>query len=157
MHRAGIGSAALIASGIISLPAATLAQNASARPSVRAAQTSEAPSIDGVLDEIAWQAAEIVDSFTQQEPHEGQPATDRTEVRVLYDRGHLYIGVRAYASDPVVATEMRRDSDRLVRCQQHRNPRSPDRLRLRQAGRQLLREPIQPGHLRSISRGRALH
>jgi len=113
MHRSGLGSAALIASCIIALPAATATQSGSARPSVRAAQTREAPRIDGVLDETAWQAAEVIDSFIQQEPQEGQPATDRTEVRVLYDQGHLYIGVRAHASEPVVATEMRRDSDRL--------------------------------------------
>jgi hypothetical protein len=51
--------------------------------------------------------------FVQQEPQEGQPASDRTEVRVLYDAGHLYIGVRAFASLAVSATEMRRDADRL--------------------------------------------
>jgi len=113
MHRSGIGSAALIASCIIALPAATAAQNGSERLLVRAAQTTEAPHIDGVLDETAWQAAEVIDSFIQQEPQEGQPATDRTEVRVLYDQGHLYIGVHAHSSEPVVATEMRRDSDRL--------------------------------------------
>jgi len=113
MHRSGIGSVALIASCIIALPAATAAQNGSERLSVRAAQTTEAPHIDGVLDETAWQAAQLIDSFIQQEPQEGQPATERTEVRVLYDQGHLYIGVRAHSSEPVVATEMRRDSDRL--------------------------------------------
>ncbi|HEX6164147.1 MAG TPA: DUF5916 domain-containing protein, partial [Vicinamibacterales bacterium] len=67
----------------------------------------------GVLDEAAWSQAQVVDTFVQQEPQEGQPATDRTEVRVLYDQGHLYIGVRAFSSLDVTATEMRRDADRL--------------------------------------------
>jgi hypothetical protein len=89
------------------------AQSSRERPSVTAIRTSEAPRIDGVLDDAAWQSAMPVDGFVQQEPNEGQPATDRTEVRVLFDRGHLYIGVRAYASTPVTATEMRRDADRL--------------------------------------------
>jgi hypothetical protein len=74
---------------------------------------TESPKIDGALDEAVWQTANPIDTFVQQEPREGQPATDRTEVRILYDKGHLFIGVHAYASEPVVATEMRRDADRL--------------------------------------------
>jgi len=116
MHRPPIRSAVLIALAFAVAPAVPTvidAQSSLERPSVRAAQTTEAPRIDGVLDETAWQTAEAIDTFTQQEPQEGLPATDRTEVRVLYDQGHLYIGVHAHASEPVVATEMRRDSDRL--------------------------------------------
>jgi hypothetical protein len=116
MHRPTIRSAVPIALAFIAVtavPTVIVAQSSRERPSVRAAQTSEVPRIDGVLDETAWQTAEAIDTFTQQEPQEGQPATDRTEVRVLYDQGHLYIGVHAHASEPVVATEMRRDSDRL--------------------------------------------
>jgi len=60
------GSAAPPSSSLASLPCPG-----------RAAQTGEAPRINGVLDETAWRAAEVIDSFTQQEPHEGQPATDR--------------------------------------------------------------------------------
>lgn len=85
----------------------------SERLSMRAVRVADAPKIDGVLDEAGWATAEAVDRFVQQEPHEGQPASDRTEVRVLFDGGHLYIGVRAYAALPVTATEMRRDADRL--------------------------------------------
>src|SRR4029079_18556807 len=89
------------------------AQASRERPAVHATQAAEAPKIDGVLDEAVWQTASPVDSFIQQEPNEGQPATDRTEVRVLYDSKHIYIGVHAHASEPVIATEMRRDADRL--------------------------------------------
>ncbi len=83
------------------------------RPSVVAVLATEAPRIDGVLDESVWASANLVDEFVQQEPEEGQPASDRTEVRILYDKGRLFIGVRAWASLPVTATEMRRDADRL--------------------------------------------
>ena len=92
---------------------ASSTQSSRERPVVNAVRSADAPRIDGVLDDAVWKAAEPVDTFVQQEPNEGQPATDRTEVRVLFDRGHLYIGVRAYASGPVTATEMRRDADRL--------------------------------------------
>ena len=75
-----------------------------------------APTIDGVLDEEEWRRAAVVDSFTQQEPATGSPATERTEVRVFYDADALYVAVHAYDSNPagVIATEMRRDSPRLL-------------------------------------------
>ncbi|MGE0464269.1 MAG: hypothetical protein AB7Q16_23110, partial [Vicinamibacterales bacterium] len=108
-----VRACALLGACLCALPAVSAAQSSRERPSIRAVATSDAPRIDGVLDEAAWQTADVADTFVQQEPREGQPATDRTEVRVLYDKGHLYIGVRAFASEPVVATEMRRDADRL--------------------------------------------
>ena len=89
------------------------AQPSRERPSVNATRVDQAPRIDGTLDEAVWRLAPALDQFTQQEPVEGQPSSDRTEVRILYDSGHLYIGVTAFASEPVVATEMRRDADRL--------------------------------------------
>ncbi|MGE3509049.1 MAG: DUF5916 domain-containing protein [Vicinamibacterales bacterium] len=74
------------------------------------------PAIDGVLNDEAWSRAAVIDRFTQQEPVIGQPATERTEVRVMYDANHLYVGVRAYDSSPesIIATEMRRDSLRIL-------------------------------------------
>jgi hypothetical protein len=94
-------------------PTAQPILTAGERPSVIAVRTTDAIKLDGTLDEAAWATATVIDRFIQQEPQEGQPASDRTEVRVLYDAGHLYIGVRAYASLAVSATEMRRDADRL--------------------------------------------
>jgi hypothetical protein len=94
-------------------PAPLLAQSSRERPSLRAERVDEPPRIDGALEEESWQRASPVDTFTQQEPNEGRPATDRTEVRVLYDSRTIYIGVHAYSTEPVVATEMRRDADRL--------------------------------------------
>ncbi len=98
---------------LVPLAAPARAQSTRERQSLRAVRTDEAPRIDGVLDETSWQSATPVDRFTQQEPREGQPASDRTEVRVLYDSRNIYIGVHAFATEPVVATEMRRDADRL--------------------------------------------
>jgi hypothetical protein len=56
--------------------------------------------LDGVLDEAAWQRATPTGGFVQQEPREGQPATEPTEVRILFDRDNLYIGVILHDSDP---------------------------------------------------------
>ena len=92
------------------------AQTNRERYTVEARRVDKAPRIDGVLDDQVWQSASVIDQFIQQEPKEGAPATERTEVRVLYDARHLFIGVHAYDSQPsgIVATEMRRDADRIL-------------------------------------------
>ena len=79
-------------------------------------RAAQPPDIDGVLGENEWNGAAIIDAFTQQEPANGQPATERTEVKILYDAQRLYIAVHAFDSDPsaIIATEMRRDSPRIL-------------------------------------------
>jgi hypothetical protein len=83
---------------------------------IPAVRVDQSPKIDGVLDEPLWQRASVIGDFLQQEPREGAIATERTEVRVLYDSKSLLIGVRAFDALPsgIFATEMRRDSDRLL-------------------------------------------
>lgn len=73
---------------------------------------SEAPVLNGRLDDAAWGRATPADAFLQREPQEGQPATERTEVRVLYDDERLYLGVFCYDREPqrIAAKEMRRDA-----------------------------------------------
>ncbi|NUO64963.1 MAG: carbohydrate binding family 9 domain-containing protein [Gemmatimonadaceae bacterium] len=65
-------------------------------PTVLAVERRGAVVLDGALDEPAWSEARPAAGFTQQDPHEGQPATERTEVRFLYDADALYIGARMY-------------------------------------------------------------
>jgi len=83
---------------------------------IQALRAGRAIEVDGLLTDEAWRTAPMIDTFTQQEPLNGEPATERTEVRILYDSGNLYIGVHAFDSDPdhLVATEMRRDSARIM-------------------------------------------
>jgi hypothetical protein len=57
-------------------------------------------SVDGVLDEAAWQQATPITGFQQFNPTEGEPATQRTEVRVLYGPTALYIGANLYDTNP---------------------------------------------------------
>jgi hypothetical protein len=111
-----------LTSGILTLGFVILVPLQAQGPSNREVYTATAvrvekgPSIDGILDDEIWQSALILDQFTQQEPQEGQPASERTEVLILYDARNLYIGLRAFDSDPdgIIATEMRRDSARLL-------------------------------------------
>ena len=77
--------------------------------------------IDGRLDDQDWSRAAVLRSFTQFDPVEGVPASQKTEVLVLVDAHAIYFGVRAYDDDPhgVRATMAQRDkfdrSDDYVR------------------------------------------
>ncbi len=75
-------------------------------------RTADAPAIDGVLDERVWQQATPIDDFVQAEPSQGEPPTERTEVRLLFSAATLYIGVTCFDSEPskIVTTDSRRDS-----------------------------------------------
>ncbi|GAB5558983.1 MAG: DUF5916 domain-containing protein [Synoicihabitans sp.] len=72
---------------------------------------TEAPQIDGKLDEAVWAEAEVISDFTQVRPAEGAPPTEKTEVRLLQDKNFLYVGIRAFDSEPdkIIAREMQRD------------------------------------------------
>src|SRR5688500_8781328 len=60
----------------------------------------EAVTLDGRLDEAFWKRAIPADGFIQQDPQNGRPATEQTEVRIVYDKDVLYMGVTAYDSEP---------------------------------------------------------
>ena len=77
----------------------THAQNGShiaERPAVAAVPLSAPVVIDGKPDEAAWNAAQPATDFRQEEPHEGEPAAQRTEVRFLYDGDAIYVGARMF-------------------------------------------------------------
>lgn len=76
-----------------------------------ATRTSQAPRIDGTLDDPVWQTAEVVSDFRQREPLETFPATEKTEVRILYDARRVYFGIHCFDQTPsaIVATQLRRD------------------------------------------------
>jgi len=69
------------------------------------------PVIDGQLNDQVWKLAEPINNFVQIRPSREQPATEDTEVRILYDKYNLYIGVRCYDSAPekIVNRLTRRD------------------------------------------------
>ncbi|MFC1564969.1 carbohydrate binding family 9 domain-containing protein [candidate division KSB1 bacterium] len=79
--------------------------------SLTAVKTNVAPRIDGRLDDAVWNEAKFTGDFIQREPSEGEPATERTEVAVIYDDRNLYVAAKCYDSEPeyIIATEMRRD------------------------------------------------
>ncbi len=68
---------------------------------------------DGFVKEAVWQQAPAIDRFTQREPHEGEPATEKTVIRILHNDNYLFIGIQCYDSHPelIIAKEMERDGN----------------------------------------------
>jgi len=68
--------------------------------------------VDGLLEESIYGEVEPVTEFIQQDPAEGEPATEETEAWVFFDDSKLYISARCWDSHPekIVANELRRDS-----------------------------------------------
>ena len=97
-------------------PPAPLADAAS----VRATRAAEPPVLDGTDRDAVWLTAPVVDQFLQARPSEGAPARYRTEARVAYDAGNLYVFVRAFdpRPDSIVSLLSRRDeqtaSDEII-------------------------------------------
>jgi hypothetical protein len=84
-----------------------------AQPSATAIMINEAPVLDGnVLDDPAWKAAPVISGFHQEQPNEGQPASENTEVRIVFTRDTLYIGVVCFDREPgsIIVSDSRRDS-----------------------------------------------
>ena len=117
--RGGTVAALAILAVLIVLSQDTQAQDAAAPPAphepippVRAVYLRTPLTLDGRLDEAVYDEVTPTSGFIQQEPHEGQPATEPTDVWVLFDDTTLYVSVRMWDSHPerILASEMRRDN-----------------------------------------------
>ncbi len=75
---------------------------------------STAIGVDGLLDEPAWAAAPVSSGFRQRDPAEGDPATEATEVRVLYDEDTLYVGIVARDREPEKVIGRLLDRDKVM-------------------------------------------
>ncbi len=81
------------------------------RLEIRAVHTTTPIVVDGVLDDPVWRKAPVVSHFVQSEPHEGRPATERTDVQVAFDAHNLYIAAYCHDTDPagIVLNDVKRD------------------------------------------------
>ena len=73
---------------------------------------SAALDIDGLLDEVVWREAALLEDFTQYSPIEGVPASQVTHLLVFVDKEAIYFGIRAHEDDPsaIRATLAERDT-----------------------------------------------
>ncbi len=69
--------------------------------SAEAVYVDEAPRIDGILDEAVWERARPLTDFVQRVPRDGEPASESTEIRILYDDEAVYVGVWLWDRAPM--------------------------------------------------------
>lgn len=77
---------------------------------VRAVRTPAPPVIDGRLDDTVWASAPLAGTMQQQRPDNGQPGSEPTEIRILFDDDALYVGARMHDRSPVTRLLGRRDT-----------------------------------------------
>ena len=82
------------------------------RATVRAVRLITPLALDGQLDEAVYTRVPAMSDFIQQEPLEGSPATERTDVWMFFDDERVYLSFRCWESEPdrLIVNEMRRDN-----------------------------------------------
>ena len=110
-RRLGLFVCGLLFPALAAADGALQLQSPDGRRQVGAVEARAPMTIDGALDEEAWRTAQPADAFVQAEPHEGEPASELTEVRIAYDRDALYIGVVCHDTPPavLVVNDIRKD------------------------------------------------
>ncbi len=108
--RAAVGSGALCLALATGATGQTTTQ---ADPPMAVGGRAQEIRLDGVLDEPAWARAAPIGPLLQRDPKEGAPASEETEVRVLFDADNLYFGIKCYDRTPsaIVSTQLARDAD----------------------------------------------
>jgi hypothetical protein len=115
MNRARIMR--LVLTAALLLPGAQLFaqyEQQSPKRSLPAVHVDAAPELDGeIRNDPVWQAIAPSGGFTQNTPDEGQPSSQRSEVRVLFTDDAIYFGFVFFDDDPatIVVSDTRRDAD----------------------------------------------
>src|SRR5262245_44333505 len=91
---------------------AVAARDDRGRVTLRATRLERPLQIDGRIDDEVYLATEAIDGFEQQVPHEGAPATEKTEAWIFFDDDNLYFSARCSDEHPerIIANELRHDS-----------------------------------------------
>jgi hypothetical protein len=85
------------------------------RPQITIPKVSKPPELDGRLDDECWKIATRVDNFYKFAPVDGEPASEKTEAYIAYDRENFYIAFRCFdqEKDKIRAHISKRDYDML--------------------------------------------
>src|SRR6478672_8571208 len=78
------------------VPPAVVTRGETGQVVVRAVRVTERLRIDGRLDEAIYQSVPAISDFIQAVPHEGEPATDKTEAWILFDGDAMYVAGRCW-------------------------------------------------------------
>ncbi len=98
------------------VPPAVVSRDDAGRATLRAIRLTTPLRIDGRLDEEIYASTSAISDFIQNDPQPGAPATEKTEMWVLFDRDNVYIVARCWETEPdkLIANEMRRDSVNIL-------------------------------------------
>jgi len=98
----------------------TISRDEAGHVVVRAIHLTSPLRLDGKLDEAVYREMQPASDFVQTEPKEGVPATEKTEIWILFDNENVYVGARMWESHPekMVVNEMRRDSPNVFQNEQ---------------------------------------
>ena len=111
MHRKALSFVLLMLTTWMPVHAKQDSDNA--RPAIQALrlQDGEHINMDGRLEEPAWRTAIPATDFRQSDPQNGEAATERSEIRILFGRDTLYIGAEFFDSEPegMLGNQMVRD------------------------------------------------
>ena len=101
----------LTAAALSTAEAQTITQTGATGRSGRATVVTTPPQVDGRLDDAAWKSATVFTDFVQREPIEGNPVSERTEVRIVTDGEALYVAAWLYDREAalIVPSEKIRD------------------------------------------------
>lgn len=95
---------------------ATISRDEDGQATVRAIRLNEPLRLDGQLDEAVYADEVPFGGFVQVVPKLNAPASERTDVWVMFDRTNMYVAARCWDSalpELWVANEMRRDTNQL--------------------------------------------
>ena len=92
-----------------------ISRDASGKATLRAIRLTEPLRVDGRLDEAVYERERPMSDFIQTEPQEGAPATEKTEIWVMFDEDNLYVTFRCFETQPErrIANVMQKDNGNL--------------------------------------------
>ena len=97
------------------VPSEVVTRDGAGHVLMRAVRLTRPLNLDGRLTDEVYASVAPVGDFVQQEPNEGAPATEKTDVWVFFDDSNIYVAARCWDSQPdkIIATEMRRDNQNI--------------------------------------------
>ena len=97
-------------------PPAVITRDDQGHATMRAVRIDQPLKIDGRLDEEVYRSVPAAGDFIQQEPREGEAATEKTDTWVFFDDENLYIAARCWDEHPErwVVTELRHDNGNII-------------------------------------------
>jgi hypothetical protein len=94
----------------------TMSRDQTGQTTVRAVRLDSELRLDGHLDEAVYQTLRPITDFIQTEPLERAPATEKTELWILFDDDNVFVSARIWESQPdrMVVNEMRHDGPNMM-------------------------------------------